>query len=239
MNGIAKGAQFFMGSAAGLSLLLCAASASAQQTPETSLANPAAVADAQPGNGSPAPEVAATPEADARALELSFAIGASVATIQTDGNAATGLLVGGRAAYRQGMLLLGATFDIDPGVSSVNPGASEDRSGWHLGFTAGPAFALNAHARLDLSGEVGLHYLSDNTSSSSSSYSTSASLPYFGIRPAISTEFGQGKLTGAVGVAAFFRVDAGQKQPNGLPDDGGHQLGLEAFLSLRIALFGG
>jgi len=219
MNGIAKGAQYFLGSAAGLSLLLCAGSASAQQAPETT-----------------APEVAAAAEPETRALELSFALGVSVATIQTDGNAATGLLVGGRAAYRQGMLLVGATFDLDPSVSSTDPDDAEDRSGWHLGFTAGPSFALNAHARFDLSGEVGLHYLSDTISSSTSSYSTSASLPYFGIRPAISTEFGEGKLKGAVGAAAFFRVDAGQKQPNGLPDDGGHQLGLEAFLSLRIAL---
>lgn len=223
--------------AVGLSLLLGAGASVAQSA--------TAAAAAPSENEAPLvlpPEPPAAPEKTTHVLELSVGAGLSVATIQTDGAAATGFLVSGNLAYHQGLLLVGARFDNDPGVTPPTDDTTanhESRSGWHLGFSAGPSFALNAHARLDLSGEIGLHHLEDNKSGPASSYATSASLPYFGLRPAISTEFGQGQFIGAVGADVFFRVDAGQKQPNGLPDDGGHQLGIEAFLSLRIALFGG
>jgi hypothetical protein len=182
----------------------------------------------------PEPERSFTP-APEMALELSLRGGVSVATIQVDGAAATAFLPGGALEFRQGMLLAGASFDLDPGVSD----AGEDRSGWHLGAQGGAAFQLSATARLDLLAELGVHHLEESLAQASSSYATSASLPYFGVRPAISAQFGSGNFLGAVGAAVFFRVDAGQRQPNGLPDDGGHQLGAEAFLSLRVPLFAG
>ncbi len=165
--------------------------------------------------------------------------GVSVVTIQVDGAGATGFLPGLGLGFRSGMLLVGALFDGDPGVSPNADGSGENRAGWHLGATAGAAFQLTQTARFDLNAEFGLHQLSDSIASTASSYATTASLPYFGVRPAVSVQFGSGRYTGAVGAALFFRVDAGQRQASGLPDDGGHQLGGELFLALRVGLFSG
>ncbi len=221
----------------------------------TTTAPAAATAPARPAAVSPAPAPVPSEPAQAesgpgwpdsvawsgpsRSFEAAFRLGVSVATIQVDGAGATGVLLGGSLAYRQGYFVVGALFDGDPSFDQGGSTGAETRSGWHLGAFVGPSLPLSSNVRLDLAGEVGVHQLSDSINLPSSLYSTSASLPYFGVRPSVSVQFGSGRYAGAVGAALFWRVDVGQKQPNNLPDDGGHQLGAELFLALRVGILGG
>ena len=127
-----------------------------------------------------------------------------------------------------------------PAMATAGVNSTDGRSGWHLGASVGPAFDLTQSVRFDLSAEIGFHQLQESISTASSAYSTSATLPYFGIRPAISVQLGQGKFSGAIGAAFYFRLDAGPAPARmDSPDDGGHQLGVEAFLTLRISLLNG
>jgi len=200
----------------------------------------AATAAAQPAPA-PAPPVAApAPAAEPHVIEAAFRGGVSVATIQVDGSAATSGLLGGSLAYRHGMLYAGLLMDGDPSIdNSPVSGGFESRSGFHLGAFVGPSFEFGRDFRFDLCAEVGVHQLSDSVETETTTYSTTATLPYFGVRPAVSVQFGGARFAGAVGLALFWRLDVGQKQPDGLPDDGGHQLGAELTLALRIALLSG
>jgi hypothetical protein len=213
-----------------------AAPAPAKPAAVTPAAAPAEPAPAESGPSWPDSVAWSGP---ARSLEAAFRLGVSVATIQVDGTGATGVLLGGSLAYRQGYFVVGALFDSDPSFDQGGSTGAETRSGWHLGAFAGPSLPLSSNVRIDLAGEIGMHQLSDDINLPSSLYSTSATLPYFGVRPSVSVQFGSGRYSGAVGAALFWRVDVGQKQPNGLPDDGGHQLGAELFVALRVGLLSG
>jgi hypothetical protein len=213
-----------------VTLITSSASAALAQEPPLILPAP-------PPLEAPAPREAPEP-APFNSLELQLGAGVSVATIHVDGAAQTGFLPSVAAAFHRGMLVAGLRFDPDPSstTAATATAAAEERSGWHLGAFVGPSFALTERLRLDLNAEVGVHRAQDTLVQPRATYATSASLPYLGFRPAVSVQFGAGKYTGAIGVAAFLRIDASQKQSNGLPDDGGHQLGLEIFASLRLAL---
>jgi hypothetical protein len=213
-----------------VTLITSSASAALAQEPPLILPAP-------PPLEAPAPREAPEP-APFNSLELQLGAGVSVATIHVDGAAQTGFLPSVAAAFHRGMLVAGLRFDPDPGSTTpaTASAAAEERSGWHLGAFVGPSFALTERLRLDLNAEVGLHRAHDTLVQASATYATSATLPYLGFRPAVSVQFGAGKYTGALGVAAFLRIDASQKQSNGLPDDGGHQLGLEIFAAFRLAL---
>ena len=184
----------------------------------------------------PAPPLNAPEPAPFNSLELQLGAGVSVATIHTDGAAQTGFLPSIAAAFHRGGLVAGLRFDPDPGSTTPATATADERSGWHLGAFVGPSFALTERLRLDLNAEVGLHRTQDTLVQPSAIYATRAALPYLGFRPAVSVQFGTGKYTGALGVAVFLRIDASQKQSNGLPDDGGHQVGLEIFAAFRLAL---
>ncbi len=175
---------------------------------------------------------------DVNELQLAFGAGVSTGTIQVDGAAATGFLPQFVAGFRHNLLLTTVAFDLDASETktAATDGIDESRSGWHLGASIGPSFPISSRARLDLNLEMGIHRLEESTTQGNTAYSTYATLPFVGLRPALSIELGSGRTRGALGLAAFFRVDVPQKQPSGLPDDGGHELGVMAFLAVKLAL---